>query len=67
MDPLLAELTDVKSLAPIRQADTAPADLKPPALPVLHAEDLSDTNAIQTGTDQTPSSLVAVSLFGPWK
>lgn len=48
MGPLLAELTDSKSLAPNRQADTAPANLKPPALPVLHAEDLSDTNSIQT-------------------
>ena len=48
MGPLVAELTDVKSLAQIRQADTAQADLTPPALSVLHAEDLSDTNSIQT-------------------
>ena len=30
------------------QIDTAPADLTPPALSVLHAEDLSDINAIKT-------------------
>ena len=48
MDPLLAELTEAKNLASFRQADSAPAYLKPPALSVFYREDLSDRNSIQT-------------------